>query len=167
MSIVCKMVSAVALIAMLGACAEPPAPRPVATARAAPQSMSLRVPILAGHSRTPYVDVAIDGACCIPFVIDSGASDVSVDVELFQIMTKYGRVTKADLIDVAKYRTANGVIEGLRFRMPPMTIGGHTVHGVVGSVHKGSNSMLLGQSFLTKFRYWAIDNASGELVLGL
>jgi clan AA aspartic protease (TIGR02281 family) len=161
-----KLISAIALLSVLGACASPPPsppPRPVA---AAPQSQALRVPLTASAGGTPRVAVAIDGACCVSFTVDSGASDVSVSPELFSIMVKHGRVTKADLIDVVKYQTANGVTEGLRFRMPPMTVGGRTVHGVTGSVSKNSNSLLLGQSFLKRFRFWAIDNANGVLVLG-
>ena len=42
------------------------------------------------------------------------------------------------MIDVVNYRTANGVVEGLRFRMPPLTVGGHTVYGVIGSASVGS-----------------------------
>ena len=82
-------------------------------------------------------------------------------------MVKGGHITKEDHIDVVQYQTANGVTDGLRFRMPAMTVGGRTVHGVTGSVSKNSNAMLLGQSFLRQFRFWAIDNANGTLVLGL
>jgi clan AA aspartic protease (TIGR02281 family) len=160
-----SLVSAMALTAMLGACASPEPPaRPVAPPT---QSKTLRVPVMTGHSGTPKVDVAIAGVCCFRFMVDSGASDVSVDVELFKAMINGGHVTKEDAIDVTKYKTANGVIEGLRFRMPPMTVNGHTVYGVVGSVHKGSDSMLLGQSFLKRFRFWAIDNGNSTLVLGI
>jgi clan AA aspartic protease (TIGR02281 family) len=113
------------------------------------------------------VKVAIDGVCCASFIVDSGASDVSVSPVLFVAMEKGGHISDADMIDVVKYRTANGVTEGLRFRMPPMTVGGHTVYGVIGSVSVSSNSLLLGQSFLKKFRSWTIDNDSSELVLGL
>ena len=104
--------------------------------------------------------------CCASFTVDSGAADVSVSPIIFRAMVKGGYVTKEDLIDVQNYTTANGVVEGLRFRMPPMTVGGHTVYDVIGSVSENSDHMLLGQSFLRKFKFWAIDNAAGVLVLG-
>ena len=177
MSIV-RLVSAIALTAMLGACASS-GPRPstpaeeqrhaqgVAQRNAAAQSNTLRVPLTASRGGTPVVQVEIAGVCCIGFTVDSGASDVSVSPALWYAMVKGGHITKEDHIDVVKYQTANGVTEGLRFRMPAMAVGGRTVHGVIGSVSKNSNAMLLGQSFLRKFRFWAIDNASGDLVLGL
>ena len=160
-----KLVGAIALLSVLGACASsaPPSPRPVA---AAPQSKALRVPLTASRGGTPVVDVAIGGVCCAKFVVDSGASDVSVSPLIFGAMVKGGYLTKADMIDVVNYRTANGVSKGLRFRMPPLTVGGHTVYGVIGSASPDSDMMLLGQSFLTKFRFWAIDNNNGALVLG-
>ena len=68
---------------------------------------------------------------------------------------------------MANYSTANGVVQGLRFRMPPMTIAGVTVHNVIGSVSKNDTgkTILLGQSFLRKFKAWQIDNTTGQLVL--
>lgn len=157
----------------LAACAPPPPPpaAPPVTVAASPapppvpSTQYVRVP-LTDSGGTPHVEVAIAGVCCFPFTVDSGAADVSVSPRLFAAMRKGGHVTDEDLIDVQKYRTANGVIEGIRFRMPPMTIGGRTVYGVVGSVSPGSHMMLLGQTFLRKFRFFAIDHAAGVLVLG-
>ena len=159
----------------LGACGSPPAAPPtVATRAPTPLVQSspagsgtqyLRVP-LHGQGGTPHTMIGIDGVCCFAFTVDSGAADVAVSADIFRAMYKGGHITDDSLIDVKRYQTANGVIEGLRFRMPPMQIGGHTVYGVIGSVSKGSSNMLLGQSFLRKFRFWAIDNATGTLVLG-
>jgi predicted aspartyl protease len=169
-----RTIAAVVAAAMLGACAEAPPPAPAAppapVTQPAAQPVSgmnyIRVPLYATSGGTPVAKVAIDDVCCFNFIVDSGASDVSVSPAVFAAMVKSGRVTEADVIDVVKYRTANGVTEGLRFRMPPLTIGVRTVYGVIGSVSLKSNAMLLGQSFLTKFRFWAIDNAAGVLVLG-
>jgi predicted aspartyl protease len=150
----------------LPACASPPPPAPPVTVAAAPQY--IRAPLTA-KGGVPYVQVGIAGVCCFPFMLDSGASDVTVSPEMFRAMAKDGIITKEDAIDVVKYRTASGaMIEGLRFRMPPMTVAGRTVHGVVASVSPGTSGvpMLLGQSFLRKFKFWAIDNANGVLVLG-
>jgi clan AA aspartic protease (TIGR02281 family) len=153
----------------LPACASPPPPAPPVTVAAAPQPTQqnlTRVPMVSSGG-TFSVDVAIAGVCCVPFILDTGASDVSVSPALFFAMRKGGHVTDADLIDVVKYQTASGhTIEGLRFRMPPMTVGGITVRNVIGSVSNGSDMLLLGQTFLRKFKFWAIDNANGVLVLG-
>src|SRR5262249_15790770 len=63
-----------------------------------------------------YVDVAIASVCCFKMLIDTGASDVSVPIQIFRAMVKDGLLTREDMIDVVGYRTANGVVEGLRFR---------------------------------------------------
>ena len=136
-------------------------PAPVAQQRVAYAQM------LQGGSGTYFVDVAISRVCCFKMLLDTGASDVSVPIALWYAMMKDGVITEADHIDVAKYRTANGVVEGLRFRMPPMTVAGITVHNVVGSVSKNNTGkvILLGQSFLQKFKAWQINNATGQLIL--
>ena len=162
---------AVAGLLALPACAvAPPPSAPMVTVAAAPQPAPppnfIRAPLYGGSGGTPRVDVAIDGVCCFKFIVDSGASDVSVSVAIFKALINSGRITKADMIDVVKYQTAAGVSEGLRFRLPPLTVGGRTVYGVIGSVSPDSNMLLLGQSFLKKFRFWAIDNNTGTLVLG-
>jgi clan AA aspartic protease (TIGR02281 family) len=166
-----------ALAVVLSACSgEPPAPPiayspppPPPPAPAPQQSSGLKLERIALTSRggggTFRVGVGISGVCCFLFVLDSGASDVSVPPDMFRAMVSDGLITKADLIDVQTYQTASGEVEGLRFRMPVMQIGGLTVRNVVGSVSEGS-ALLLGQSFLKKFRFWAIDNAKHQLVLG-
>ena len=123
--------------------------------------------MLQARSGTYYVDVAIAGRCCFKMLLDTGASDVSVPLALWYAMLKGGHITEDDHIGVANYSTANGVIKGLRFRMPPLTIAGITVNNVIGSVSKNDTgtTILLGQSFLQKFKAWQIDNTTGQLIL--
>jgi len=131
-----------------------------------PQQQVARAPLYQ-RGGTFYVDVAIDGVCCFKMMIDSGASDVSVPVSLWYAMMKGGHINEADNFAVARYSTANGVVEGLRFRMPPLTIAGVTVRNVIGVVSKNDmgKTILLGQSFLRKFKAWQINNATGQLLL--
>lgn len=139
-----------------------------ATAQApVPKQRVAYAQILQARSGTYYLDVAIADVCCFKMMLDTGASDVSVPISLWYAMVKDGVITEEDHFDVTKYRTANGVIEGLRFRMPPMTVAGVTVHNVIGSVSKNDNgkTILLGQSFLQKFKAWQINNATGQLIL--
>ena len=171
-----RVVGAFSLTAMLRACADSPAQPmftyqpPAAQAYAAPPDSQLtRVPLTASGGGTLMVKVGIAGVCCFPFLLDTGASDVSVSPGLFLAMVEGRLVTYEDLIDVKQYRTASGqIVEGLRFRMPPMTVGNKTVHNVVGSVSKTTSDygMLLGMSFLRKFPAWAIDNSTHHLLLG-
>ena len=163
----------IALTALaLGACAEPEVrtvyvPTTV-PAYQAPTEDVRRIQMVKKGSNTFLVNIAISGVCCFPFLVDSGASDVSVSPDLFRAMVKGGHLTRADMIDVREYQTAaGGSVHGLRFRMPPMTIGNITIRGVVGSVTPGTSDapLLLGQSFLAAFKSWSIDNQTHELVL--
>jgi clan AA aspartic protease (TIGR02281 family) len=131
------------------------------------QQRMTRVQMMRSGTGGHYVDVGIDGICCAKMLLDTGASDVSVPLPLWYAMEKGGHIPNDNYIDVVRYRTANGVVKGLRFIMPPMQIGGVTVRGVVGSVSQGDtgSTILLGQSFLLKFKSWSIDNATGQLVL--
>jgi clan AA aspartic protease (TIGR02281 family) len=145
-------------------------PSQTAGAPTAPSPPTQRVAyaqMLQARSGTYYVDVAIAGKCCFKMLLDTGASDVSVPIALWYAMLKGGHITEEDHIGVANYSTANGVVKGLRFRMPPMTIASVTVHNVIGSVSKNDTgtTILLGQSFLRKFKAWQIDNTTGQLVL--
>lgn len=156
----------------LPACASESPPSRVASLPAtqpqrAPTNL-VRVPMVRKGSSVFTVQVGISGVCCFPFMLDSGASDVSVPPRIFRAMVKDGVVTKDDLIDVVKYRTAGGTVDGIRFRMPPLTVGGLTVYGVLGSVSPSTpdGMLLLGQSFLNRFEFYAIDNQTHELVLG-
>jgi clan AA aspartic protease (TIGR02281 family) len=138
--------------------------------QAAPPPPTQRVAyaqMMQGRSGTYYVDVAIADTCCFKMMLDTGATDVSVPLPLWYAMLKGGHITQEDHVGVANYRTANGVVKGLRFRMPPMTIAGVTVHDVIGSVSKNDTgtTILLGQSFLQKFKAWQIDNTTGQLIL--
>jgi predicted aspartyl protease len=132
----------------------------------------IRVPIVPNNGHTYTIEVGIGNGVRfvqVPFILDTGAADVSVSPAIFSAMYNpngRGLITDDDLIDLQKYRTANGVVEGLRFRMPPMRVGNRIVYGVVGSVNKGSTMMLLGQSFLRKFSAFMVDYQHNVLVLG-
>lgn len=132
---------------------------------------TIRLPLFM-RGGTPH---AMIGLCApekcwdFPFTVDSGASDVTVDASLFRAMVQSGLVTQRDLINVQSYQTASGIVQGLRFRMPPMRVGGYVVNNVVGSVsaEHPKHVLLLGQSFLRKFRSWSVDNRTGELLLAM
>jgi clan AA aspartic protease (TIGR02281 family) len=103
----------------------------------------------------------------VAFVLDTGASAVSISAALFRLLYNNGTLTDDDLIDVVRFKTANGVIEGLTFRLRSIQVGTKIVYNVVGSVSRETpnSGMLLGQSFLRKFRSWTVDNTTHKLVI--
>jgi len=142
-------------------------------------SVSIAAPGPTGHvQRVPikliggtyHVPVAIDNVCCLPAVLDTGASDVMVPIEIWHAMMRGGRINKQSHIGVETYNTASGQVQGLRFILPPIAVGDSssrvTARNVVGVVTKSpGQSMLLGQSFLRKFKSWSIDNSTNQLLL--
>ena len=148
-----------------------PAPPPTTVAYAPPAPPSAqditRVKLGGSGGVFRVVDVVNDSHR-INFILDSGSADVSISPTLFKLLMDNGTLQESDIIDVMKYRTANGgVMEGLRFRIRSIQVGDKIAYSVLGSASLGTQNsgMLLGMSFLRKFKGWAIDNATNELLL--
>ena len=116
-----------------------------------------------------FVDTCIGEVCGFNFILDSGAGDVSVPQNVLDAMRKDGIITDRDIKGRQTYITADGrKIPGIQFRIPKLRIGDVTVYDVEASSTVGSENqdmMLLGQTFLRKFKMWAVDNRSKELLL--
>jgi len=101
------------------------------------------------------------------FILDSGASDVSISENFERELINAGTITQKNYIASALYKLANGsIVECKRLLLPEMKVGDYTVKNVVVSVTKGSDDvLLLGKSFLDKFSKWTIDNNTQTLKL--
>lgn len=100
------------------------------------------------------------------FVLDSGASDVSLSEEVERELINSGVIKKEYYIESALYKIADGtIVQCRRLILPEIKIGGFTVNNVRAAVGVGSTPLLLGKSFLDKFKKWTIDNASQTLNL--
>jgi aspartyl protease family protein len=89
----------------------------------------------------------IDGQA-VEFLLDTGASDVSVPEEVARRLgLKYG----APLL----YSTANGNITAYNTRLPSLSIGTIELHDVRASInpHMGGETILLGMSFLKHLEF--------------
>lgn len=115
---------------------------------------------------TYAVPVQINGAIKLDFVVDSGASDVNIPFDVFSTLIRSGTIDKGDIIGSATYSIADGsTLRGIQFRIHSLKIGNTFVRNVVGSVGPAKGSLLLGQSFLRKFKSWSIDNTNHALLL--
>ena len=77
-----------------------------------------------------------------------------------------GTIGKSDILDTVTYSQADGsATTGVRFRIHSLKIGNTVVNDVIGSAGPPKGSLLLGQSFLRKFRGWSVDNTQHRLVL--
>jgi clan AA aspartic protease (TIGR02281 family) len=115
---------------------------------------------------TYKVPVTINGQLTLQFVVDSGASDVTVPADVVLTLIRTESITETDFIGEQKYRLADGsTITSKTFRLKSLKVGDKTVENVTGSIADINGSLLLGQSFLRKFKSWSLDNSRHELVL--
>lgn len=102
------------------------------------------------------------------FILDSGASHIAISTDLENILLKNNLITESSYLPNAFYRTADGsVSECKRVLLKKITVGGLTVRNVIASIGNYDSPLLLGKSFLDKFKKWSIDNGTGKLSLEL
>ena len=115
---------------------------------------------------TYTVPVFINNVLSLNFVVDSGASDVTIPADVAMVLNRTGTIQPGDFIGSQKYQLADGsVIDSAQFIIRSLKVGDQTVENVRGSIGDTKGSLLLGQSFLEKFKSWSMDNSSHELVL--
>jgi hypothetical protein len=82
-------------------------------------------------------------------------------------MRVVGRLGEAeDFIGTEKYGLADGsTVESRTFIIKSLKVGDRTVTDVRASITDVNGPLLLGQSFLKRFKSWSQDNAAHELIL--
>jgi uncharacterized protein/Flp pilus assembly protein TadD/predicted aspartyl protease len=115
---------------------------------------------------TFVVPVRINDQITLKFVIDSGASDVNVPADVVMTLLRTGTITDADFLGTQTYRMADGsVVPSKQFVIRSLKVGDRTLENVTGSIAPVQGSLLLGQSFLRRFKSWSIDNQREALIL--
>jgi predicted aspartyl protease len=100
------------------------------------------------------------------FVLDSGAADVSIPADVVLTLTRTGTITDADFVGRKTYILADGTkVPSQTFRIRSLKVGNRVLENVTGSVSSVRGELLLGQSFLSRFKSWSIDNSRQVLVL--
>jgi clan AA aspartic protease (TIGR02281 family) len=121
---------------------------------------------LVSDGGTFKVPVTINDQLTLKFVVDSGASDVSIPADVVATLLRTETITDADFLDKQTYRLADGsTIPSQRFVIRTLKIGDKTLENVVGSIAPVTGSLLLGQSFLSRFKSWSMDNQGRRLIL--
>jgi clan AA aspartic protease (TIGR02281 family) len=115
---------------------------------------------------TFLVPVTINGKIELDFTVDTGASTVVVPADVFGTLIRTGTIADADLMGKQTFSLADGStqMQGT-FRIRSLKIGDRVLHDVEASVAPVAGSLLLGQSFLHRFKSWSIDNERGSLLL--
>jgi predicted aspartyl protease len=133
----------------------------VSTGDAGVKEVGLRI-----HSGILAVPVSINNAITLDFIIDSGASDVSIPADVVLTLMRAGTILPGDFLGERTYMLADGsTVPSATFRIRSLRVGDRQLADVTGSVAPVRGSLLLGQSFLRRFRSWSIDNWRQVLVL--
>jgi clan AA aspartic protease (TIGR02281 family) len=112
------------------------------------------------------VPVLVNNAITLDFVIDSGAADVSIPVDVALTLIRAGTIAGTDLFGTRTYRLADGSqLENTQVHIREMKVGNVVVSDVRASVSSMRAVPLLGQSFLSRLSSWSVDNSRHLLVL--
>jgi predicted aspartyl protease len=112
------------------------------------------------------VPVEINGAITLEFGVDSGAADVSIPLDVFSTLKRTGTLRDSDIIGRSTYVLADGSKSQLvTFIIRSLKVGDRVIENVTGSVAPSGGILLLGQSFLGRFKAWSIDNKTQKFVL--
>jgi clan AA aspartic protease (TIGR02281 family) len=145
---------------------EPSAKRGFASAALGQKSTSTSSTLMKKTRGIYVVPVTINNAITLDFAVDSGASDVTIPADVVLTLMRAGTIRSTDFIGEKTYVLADGTRTKSRtFRIRSLMVGDRIVQDVVGSVAPTSGTLLLGQSFLGRFKSWSIDNSRHALVL--
>jgi tetratricopeptide (TPR) repeat protein len=128
-------------------------------------STSISVPMRM-EGGTYVVPVLINGAITLDFVVDSGAADVSIPADVVSTLVRTGTLKDSDFLGEKTYVLADGSkVPSRTFRIRSLKVGRKVLEDVDGRVASVQGTLLLGQSFLSRFKSWSVDNSKHSLLL--
>jgi clan AA aspartic protease (TIGR02281 family) len=128
-------------------------------------AVETRIP-LENLGGTLVAPVVINNAIKLNFLVDSGASDVSIPADVFSTLVRTNTLTQTDITGFRSYKNADGeVFRSNTFVIRSLKIGNAEVLNVHAKVAPTNAPLLLGQSFLKRFKTWSINNSTQELIL--
>src|SRR3954451_20592352 len=129
---------------------------------AAAQSIQLKKHPGGGYTIAGRVNDTVS----LTFILDTGASDVLNPDEVARELESAGKLERSDFLGTRTYVLADGskVARG-RVLLRELTVGGQTVSNLTASIGQSRSPPLLGQSFLSKFASWTLDNERNLLFL--
>jgi hypothetical protein len=115
---------------------------------------------------TFMVPVKVNNSISLNFTVDSGAADVSIPDAVVARLRRDGSLRDDDFQGPRTYVLADGSkVTSNTFLIRTLRVGDWVVDDVLASNGGASGSLLLGQSFLSRFHSWSIDNGRNVLVL--
>jgi clan AA aspartic protease (TIGR02281 family) len=115
---------------------------------------------------TFLVPVTINDRLTLRFMVDSGATDVTIPADVVLSLVKTGTLASEDFLGETTYTLADGSTRSSQaFRIRTLKVGDTVLENVVGGIAPEGAKPLLGQSFLSRFKSWSINNSEWLLVL--
>ena len=116
---------------------------------------------------TFVVPVLINGVISLNFTVDSGASTVCIPSDVVSTLIRGNTLNiKRDFTGKTNYTLADGtVVPSQNFTIRSLKVGSNSIENVSGIIVPAKGSLLLGQSFLSRFKGWSVDNQRGVLIL--
>jgi len=112
------------------------------------------------------VPVRINDTITLYFTLYSGASDVLIPADVVLTLFRTETLTEGDFTGTKTYVLADGSkLPSARFVLKELRVGDHRLANVVASIGPPASELLLGQSFLSRFNSWTLDNGRHALIL--
>ena len=111
--------------------------------------------------------VKINNTVTLDFVLDLGASDVSLSPDIFSVLYKAGKIEESDFIGTQTYKFADGsTAKSNVVNLKSLQIGDIKLENVRASISNSINAPLLfGQSALKQLGKYSIDNIKKQLII--
>jgi hypothetical protein len=121
---------------------------------------------LVKENGTFKVPVLINGIIPLHFTVDSGAADVSIPSDVVSTLVRLGTILPTDFLGTQTYILADGSrVPSPTFRISSLKVGDRVIENILGSVADAKGGLLLGQSFLSRFKLVSFDYQRQVLVL--
>lgn len=113
------------------------------------------------------VAATINNMLTMDFVVDLGASDVSLSPDVFSVLYKAGKIEQDDFVGSQLYKLADGsTVKSNIINLKSLVIGDINLENVRASISNSLDApLLLGQSALKKLGTYSIDNAKKLLIV--
>lgn len=112
------------------------------------------------------INLNINNSVNLDFILDSGASVVLIPEDVFSVLVRNGTILKTDILGYKTFTIADGTSSKKPiFKIKSLTIGNITVADIEATIGELNSDLLLGQSFIQKFKSIKIDNMTNQLVI--
>ncbi len=127
------------------------------------QAASVQSIPLIKSGKTYFINISI-GTKRKKYILDSGASDVTIDESTYDQLVQSGVIKVRHKLPDGEYQIADGSIKTYRRTyIPEIQIGNIVIENVVATIVPNGQPLLLGKSLLDNFKTWKIDNLKNTL----